>query len=533
MNRSLIRFYYAAAILAVVCMNGYNVGIDRSSLEHIFRFDFYFVSGTMLLFTIALHRYTTVRLEPVKQTLFRERRGEDAARLAFDRLTRFPGEVFRFVALAGALGSAAYHGLEVYGFRIRPFDELVLRHLAVEQAFAWTLAFVYMSVARWLLRPYFRFYRGARASTAPPRSFVRLWTGAFAAGLFFIAIPQLWFIRNMTLRGEQPTALATIGIALFAMAIASAVMFLLFFYLRRELRTLSASMRALPGAVERRPRALPSTVRDEIGELAQAIGELHAKAAKAREEQREDLALAASLQRMLLPAERCEADGLRIRCRLQSAKAVGGTFYDYMTLPDGRIALALGEVSSAGASGALMMTAAVMLLRTELRAGGSPGEVLTRLNASMHDTAGGDPLVSLGLVVLDPSDGTAKYAGAGQTAPLRWDRGSIEPVPSGGLPIGALPDTAYVEGEWTMRPGQRLILYNGGVAERFRADGQENGFAAFRDFARTLPAGGDPEESLDRIWAFGGAEAGNRDADRALLIAEAVVVPAKEERRYA
>ncbi|HZG77960.1 MAG TPA: SpoIIE family protein phosphatase [Paenibacillus sp.] len=532
MNRSVLLFYYSTALISIVFMNVYNVAIDRSSIGHIFRFDFYFVTGTVLLFTIALHRFTTIRLGPVLKTLQRVRGHPRRARLSFERLTRFPIEVFRFVLAASVLSSIVYHGLELYWFRFRSFDELVVRHLAVEQAFGWTLAFVYMSVVRWLLRPHFRMFQSMETPASTPRSFVRSWAGAFAAGLFFIAIPQLWFLRNMTLRGEHPSVAATIGIAFIAMAIASSVMFLLFYYWKRELLALSDAMRALTDAGQLRPRTLPWTAKDEIGELAEAIGELHAKAAKAREEQNEDLALAAALQRMLLPEERHDANGLRIRCRLQPAKEVGGAFYDYMTLPDGRVALSLGEVSRAGAAGALMMTAAVMLLRSELRAGGTPGEVLTRLNASVYDTTGGDTLVSIGLAIVHPRNGRTMYAGAGATAPFLWDGAGPQVVTAGGLPLGGLPDTTYGDREWRMRPGQRLLLYSAGVAERFRASG-ENGFAAFRAFAEALPAGEDVGETASRIWTFAAAPHREPDADRALLIVETVGASAKEERRYA
>jgi len=532
MNRSLIRFYYATAALAVVCMNGYNVGIDGSSLRHIFRFDFYFVTGSTLVFTIYLHRFTAARLGPVEGLLHRDRTPRHA-RKAFDRLTRFPSEVFRRVVFASTLFSAAYHSLELYWFRFRTFDELVVRHLVVEQAFGWTLAFVFMSVVRWTLRPYFRYFQGEEPSASHPRSFVRLWAGAFSSGLVFIAIPQLWYIRNMALRDERPSVAATVAIAFVAMATASAVMYLMYFYFQKEVRGLSDAMRALIRSPQGRPRALPVTAKDEVGELSEAIGRLHAKAAQAREEQDEDLALAAALQRVLLPEDRCEAEGIRIRCKLHAEKEVGGAFYDYLTLPDGRVALALGEVSGAGAAGALMMTAAVMLLRTELRVGGSAGEVLTRLNGSIYDTARGDSLVSLGLALVDPRSGAATYAGAGQSAPIVWGAGTAPIEPAGAMPLGALPDTTYADKALSLAPGRRLLLYSGGVAERFRTPEAENGFAAFRSYVETLPAGGDPEEAVSRIWTEAASPRRERDVDRALLMAETVRASAKEERRYA
>lgn len=523
MIRKLYLLYYSTAVFAVFSMNLYNVSVDGSTLRHIFRFDVYFVTGSVLLFVYAIRRFTRFRLSPVEETLAKGA-SPVVARHALHRLLGFPGELFRAVLAGGVLISIAYHGIELFLLRARDFDELVLRHLIVEQAFAWTLAFVYLAAARWLLRPYYSTFQAqasfaAQQQAKPMRSFVRLWTGAFAAGLALIAIPQIWFVRNELLENEQPSMAVTIGIGLLGMAVAGAIMALLLHDFRKEIRGLSHAMKAMTRLHPGQLRTLPVAAMNEIGELTDAVARLHAKAANAREAQREDLELAAALQRMLLPEEKLASEGIRIRRRLYAAREVGGAICDYMSLRDGRVALALGEVSEAGAAGALMMGAATLLLRTELRAGGSPGEVLTRLNASIYETVGGESLVSLGLVMLDPRTGEAWYAGAGHNGPLIRCGDSTRLAEQPGLPLGAKADTVYANVEWRMNEGDWLLLYSAGVAEQFRVEGQTDGFASLLAFAASRP-GLSGEELAAEIWTRDTSSRRMRSIDRALLVAD-------------
>ncbi|HZG88360.1 PP2C family protein-serine/threonine phosphatase [Paenibacillus sp.] len=535
MIRTLLVFYYGAALAAVICMNSYNVGIDGSSLSHIFRFDFYFVTGSVFLYSFLLHRYTAWRLKPLLPAVDGGR-GIEEERRAFRVLSGFPKEIFIGVFAAGAFISAVYHILEIFHFRIRPFDELVLRHIVVEAAFGFLWAFAYMSFARRMVRPALRRLQAAAALPERSRSFLGLWLSVFVTSLTVAAVPQIWFIRNHLMRDEQPGAAATAVVASLALAFAVAVLFAFILQFRRELRTLSDTIRAfVRSGPERRIRLLPVTSGDEIGELAAAFNALQTKAAKEDEELRSDLEMAEALQRMLLPGDRADYGDMRIRCgqSRRSAAQVGGDFYDWHPLPDGRMALLCGEVSGDGVAAALMTTAAVMLFRTEAREGGTAGELLRRLNASIYDTARGGTIVTAGLAIFGSSGGTLEYASAGHAAPLLLRRGAVRPVALDALPLGAAEGTVYGCERWTMEPGDRLLFYTSGVAERARSTERDNGFLALQRLAESVAEKGGAESLIEALLEAteGGRE--RHPSARTLLVVERRNVSEKGVRAFA
>lgn len=431
MTRPFVVFYYSAAACAALIMNGYNIGIDGSSLEHIFKLDFYFVTGVCLLFTIALHAYTRHRLASLDGMPDEE---------AFVRLTRFPLEVFAAVAGFAAAGSALYHGIEVYWLRIRPFDELVVRHIVVEQVFGWTAAFLYLAAIRRLLRPRLNRLRAVTMRPSGIHSFAWVWLAAFGAGLALTAIPQLWFLRNGMINGAAPSPMEAAAVSLVALALSTAMMLGFFIPFRSELLSVAGSIRAfLRPESGARDVKLPVGDRDEIGALATAMNELEAKAAKAEAELREDLRLGGAVRRMLLPPERFETEGWRVSAAHGMGSGVGGTFCDVMRLPDGRVAFAAGETSGVGAPAALVMAAVLMLLRTELRDGGSADDVLRRLNGPIREMAGGSMTLSLALAIAEPEDGTVECAAAGAASVSLWREGAVQAALTGGgvLPLGA------------------------------------------------------------------------------------------------
>jgi len=518
--KPLIVFLYTTAVVAVLFMNGYNVGIDGSSIRHIFRFDFYFVAGGCFAFAFLLHAFTVHRLRPVEAFLDDASSKTMTEKEAFLRLTRFPNEAFVAVLAFGTFFSALYHTLEVYWFRFRPFDELVIRHLVVEQAFGWTLAFVFMAAAQRLLRPHLHRLRALHAPPSRTSSFVPLWLAVFVAGMAFTAIPPIWYIRNILLEEAAPSAAAVAIVSLTAMTVAAGVAMAFFFAFRKELRGLSAAIRSLIRQdVRGQTRMLPIATRDEVGELAAVINALRTKAAKEDEELRNDLALAESVQRMLFPPKRQTFDGMSVLCEHRAAKAVGSDFHDCIRLADGRAALAIGEVSGEGVSAALMMTATAMLLRTELRGGGGAGEVLSRLNASVWETGGGEAFVTLGLAIVDSAFGLVEYAGAGQTSPVLLRGGAPRMNEIRALPLGAEPNAAYRSERWEIEEGDRLIFFTSGFAEHYRSEADENGYRAIERALAAAPAGLSAEALAD--WLASRAEAAPaRKTDRTLLIAD-------------
>ncbi|WP_274366004.1 PP2C family protein-serine/threonine phosphatase [Paenibacillus thermotolerans] len=531
MVRSLVRFYYVAAVGAMLCLNGYNVGIDGSSLSHIFKFDFYFVGSATLALTLFLHHLSRKRLLPIARLMERNRDAADESK-AFRVLTRFPSEVLLSVLGFGVLASAAYHTLEICWFRIRPFNELVIRHLIVEQLFNAVLAIVFYTAVRTFLRPTIRKLSTIEAIPHGARSFVAPWMFAFTASMLATLIPVFWFIRNMEMRGMDVDGYAVLLIFLFAFAVGGIVMFMLFSHFQKEITALTEAVKSFSrsGHLSRRLK-ISAISDDEFGQLTTLFNELHARAAKEYEELQSDLRLAAAVQRMLLPEERHDFEGVAVRCYYESAKEVGGDFHDCSVLPDGRTALAIGEVSGKGLPAALIMSATLMLLRSELRGGGTAGDMLTRLNKDIMEAAGGDVLVNLGLAVIEPASGTVEYASAGQASPFVLRHGKAALMATGSLPLGASNDSVYVNSSWKLDHGDRIFLYTSGLIEQFRRTGQETGFAGFLRALEELPSGAGLDETADHIVER--LHAAQHPSDRTLIVAEYTGAGTGKERLYA
>jgi phosphoserine phosphatase RsbU/P len=530
----LTRFYYGTAAGIVFLMNGYNLWIDGSSLRHIFQFDFYFVLSAVLLITGFLHVYSMYRLRPVSALLeSRLDRSREEELSAFDILTRFPREVFISVWAASLLFSAVYHSLEILWFRIRPFNELVFRHLIIEMIFGAALSFVFMEAVRAMLRSLVRKLNKIDALPAEGRTFVVPWTAAFSTVLLLTVIPQLWFIRNEAMREDRPEVLAIIALSGVALLFGAFIMQLLFGALKNEIERLTEAIRKLADINPlTHSRKLSVGSRDEIGQLASLFNELQAKSAKEHGELQNDLRLAAAVQRMLLPQKRHIFEGLVVECRYETAKEVGGDFYDCLKLLDGRIAILFGEVSGKGLPASLVMTATLMLLRKELRDGGRTGEIITRLNRDIADTANGTVLVNLGLAIIDSSARRVEYASSGQTAPFLLRSGEARLLSVSSLPLGAAPDTVYESLEWEHEEGDKLFFYTSGLMEHFRHSPEGNGFQTLQRLLEQLPPDLPIRELMERIWTYTLPPL-IRPEDKMLLIADFTVPDEREGLFYA
>jgi sigma-B regulation protein RsbU (phosphoserine phosphatase) len=169
---------------------------------------------------------------------------------------------------------------------------------------------------------------------------------------------------------------------------------------------------------------------------------------------------------------------------LDSAKEVGGDFYDYYALDDDRIFLVIGDVSGKGVPASLVMAVTMTLFKAYARPERSPAEVAAKVNDKLADGNETGLFVTAFCAVLDLSTGVVRYANAGHNPPLVLrERGESAYVPRlGGLVLGGVPDYPYRTGSLTLAPGDTLVLYTDGVTEAMNA-----GQALFGD-ARLLDA---------------------------------------------
>jgi serine phosphatase RsbU (regulator of sigma subunit) len=152
---------------------------------------------------------------------------------------------------------------------------------------------------------------------------------------------------------------------------------------------------------------------------------------------------------------------------------VGGDFYDIMTLPDGRVMLALGDVAGKGSPAALLMALVLAILRTLVDEGLEPADLAARLNAQVARNAPGTRFVTMFIGLFDPSTGVLTYVNAGQTPPLlRRVQGPIEQLTAGGMALGMFEFATYESGVTSLAQGDVLVLYSDGVTEAENTRGE-------------------------------------------------------------
>jgi sigma-B regulation protein RsbU (phosphoserine phosphatase) len=186
-----------------------------------------------------------------------------------------------------------------------------------------------------------------------------------------------------------------------------------------------------------------------------------------------DLATAAEIQRSFLPeGELNGRSDVTLCAAMTPARAVGGDFYDYFSLDDGRLGLVVGDVSGKGMPAALFMAVTRTLVRAVALRGIAPGECLGEVNRVLLRDAASSLFVTLFYGVLDPRVGTLAYSNAGHNPPFALRSGAEpEELPGRGLPAGAIAEATYLTRETSLYPSDLLYLYTDGVTEAMNSAG--------------------------------------------------------------
>lgn len=181
------------------------------------------------------------------------------------------------------------------------------------------------------------------------------------------------------------------------------------------------------------------------------------------------------IQSALLPPCDPSLPGYRIEGNCVQVRAVGGDWYDYVSLDQNRVGIILGDVCGKGMAAALLMSATRSIVRRNIAGGGSPADVLRGVNASLRADFPPGRFVTLIYAVLDSQRHTMTFANAGHLPPLlrRGDDCSCVSTDSG-LPLGIF-DSDFSEGKVDMDGGASVVLYTDGIIETTDAAGNEYG----------------------------------------------------------
>jgi len=168
------------------------------------------------------------------------------------------------------------------------------------------------------------------------------------------------------------------------------------------------------------------------------------------------------------------------RCR--QVQELGGDCYDFVPLPDNRLALAVGDASGKGLAAALMISNVQSSLRTALLfKGNDGGAVLGAVNRQVYASSLADRYATLFYGAFDSATRTLKYVNAGHNPPMVIRRdGSIVWLETGGAPAGMFPDWTYEEGTVQLNPGDLVVAYTDGVIEAVNREGEEWGVEGLR-----------------------------------------------------
>jgi serine phosphatase RsbU (regulator of sigma subunit)/anti-sigma regulatory factor (Ser/Thr protein kinase) len=184
-----------------------------------------------------------------------------------------------------------------------------------------------------------------------------------------------------------------------------------------------------------------------------------------RERLEQELRVASVIQQTLLPQSVPEPPGWKLSAHYQPAREVGGDFYDFLDLPDGRLGLVVGDVTDKGVPAALVMATTRAILRSAAERLVSPGHVLQRANELLYPDIPAKMFVTCLYAVLDPKDGRLQVANAGQDLPFLRNEEGIQELRATGMPLGLMPGMTYEQEEIVVKPGDSVLMYSDGLVE--------------------------------------------------------------------
>lgn len=214
--------------------------------------------------------------------------------------------------------------------------------------------------------------------------------------------------------------------------------------------------------------------------VAQLVRQQEAEA-KERERIDQELRIASLIQQTLLPKEVPHISGWEIEAYYQSARAVGGDFYDFIPLEDGRLALVIGDVTDKGVPAALVMATTRTTLRAMAKQTSDPGQVLARANESLVPEIPPAMFVTCFYGILNPGTGDIVYANAGHNLPYVRTAGGVVEMRATGMPLGLMTGMPYEVAHARLNPGETVLLTSDGIVEQHDGTGDMFGFSRLID----------------------------------------------------
>ncbi len=218
---------------------------------------------------------------------------------------------------------------------------------------------------------------------------------------------------------------------------------------------------------------------------------------KARLDQ--EMATAAQIQQALLPTRNRAGKYFDAAAEMLACRSIGGDFFEYVDLPDGRFGFALGDVSGKGPPAALLGALLQGNLAAQTTTASGPADALGNVNTALIHRAIESRFVTLFYAVLSPS-GQLTFCNAGHNPPFLVGRNGVRRLETGGMPLGLFEGAPLEEETVTMEPGDFVVTFSDGVSEAMNAEEEE-----FED-ARILESiegssGRDAQSKLEHLFS--------------------------------
>jgi predicted ester cyclase len=197
-----------------------------------------------------------------------------------------------------------------------------------------------------------------------------------------------------------------------------------------------------------------------------------------RERIEQELKVGQRIQQASLPKDVPQLEGWEITPHYRPAREVGGDFYDFFELEEGRVGVVVGDATGKGVPAALVVSATSSMLRAVAQGSGySPGETLARVNETLLARIPANMFVTCFYAILEPKSATLSYANAGHDLPyLHRTGGDAEELRARGMPLGLMPAMGYEEKETILQAGEAALFYSDGLVEAHDPKGEMFGF---------------------------------------------------------
>jgi len=238
-----------------------------------------------------------------------------------------------------------------------------------------------------------------------------------------------------------------------------------------------------------------------------------------RERIEQELRVARRIQQASLPKEVPELEGWQISPYYRPAREVGGDFYDFHLLPEGRLGVVVGDATGKGVPAALVMSTTLGMLQLAAQAldSSSPGKVLRQVNEALLARIPQNMFVTCFYAILDPKNASLSYANAGHDLPYLWRAGEAEELRARGMPLGLMPAMGYEENEIIVGVDEAVLFYTDGLVEAHDPEGEMFGFPRLRALVAEHSEEKQPGDLLlEQLYSFVG-EGWEQEDDITLL----------------